>query len=660
MESKPGASKICLKRQIIDQKNNPNLLLKKVLHLISASCFSAEGLYSQITDGASHAMGLAILGLCGPPGTKEKPLLVFDPTYSNYASMAERTGRSLAAFPRYLEEDGTYSMPSKEEIERLIEEKKPAAILVIPYDNPTGQFFPQNRLNELAALCVKYNLWLLSDEAYRELFYIPMKLRFLIYLAAFCTIFKSRRRFGINSFFSYNSFMARKIPLGSLILLIVASIDSIRNLPAAALFGAPLIFFFIASAIIFLIPVAMVSAELSASDPEEGGVYSWVSRAFGAPWGMAAVWLQWINTMIWYPSFLSFLAGTAAYLIDPSLSESKWFLVGSILVIFWGMTFLNFFGIHASAKVNDLFASAGTMFPMLLLIALGVYWAASGKPLQIQIETGKIFPSLAESANWVSLIAIMASFLGMELAGVHAGDIRDPQRNFPKAVLLSSAFILFSMLFGSLAIAFVVPENEINLVAGVMQVFTAFFTSFGLEWGIPVMAILIVLGALGGLINWMVSPAKGLLHAAKNGFFPRYFAEKNRHGASWRILVCQAVLVSLFCAIFSLLPSVNAFYWFMTALSTSMYMLMYVLMFLSALRLRARRPLQAKTFRVPCLGLAVFFGLFACFATIVVSFIPPDNIDIGTPGRYTSLIGIGVAASLLPLPFFNWYRKKNT
>lgn len=464
--------------------------------------------------------------------------------------------------------------------------------------------------------------------------------------------------FLLNPISGRTRIMSRKIPLGSLILLIVASIDSIRNLPAAALFGAPLIFFFIFSAIVFLIPVALVSAELSAADPEEGGVYSWVSRAFGAPLGMAAVWLQWINTMIWYPSFLSFLAAAAAYLIDPALAENKLFLVGSILFVFWGMTFLSFFGVHTSARVNDLFASGGTMFPMLLLIGLGAYWIWSGEPLQIAIDGAHLIPSLAESGNWVSLIAIMASFLGMELAGVHVGDIRNPQQNFPKAVLLSGAFILFSMLFGSLAIAFVVPADEINLVAGIMQVFTRFFTSFGLQWCIPLMAILIAFGALGGLINWLVSPAKGLLQAASAGFLPRYFAEKNRHGAAWRILVAQGILVSLLCSVFLLIPSVNGFYWFLTALSTAMYMLMYVLMFLSALSLRARRPPHAKTFRVPCLWVAVLLGLFACFATIVVSFIPPENIELGSPGRYTVLIALGTFFSLLPLPFFCWYRRK--
>lgn len=144
---------------------------RAILHLIESSGFSTQGLYSQITDGASHAMELAIIGVCGPAGSKLKPLLIIDPTYSNYASMAERTGRSTVAVTRYLKENGKFTLPKISEIEEVIRKNEPAALLVIPYDNPTGQFFPQTTINELARLCVKFNLWLISDEAYREVFY---------------------------------------------------------------------------------------------------------------------------------------------------------------------------------------------------------------------------------------------------------------------------------------------------------------------------------------------------------------------------------------------------------------------------------------------------------------------------------------------------------
>src|SRR5580704_6268656 len=122
----------------------------------------------------------------------------------------------------------------------------------------------------------------------------------------------------------------KKLSLFSLVLLIVAAIDSIRNLPASALFGSALIFFFIFSAIVFLIPTSLVAAELSATFPEKGGVYHWVRTAFGEKCAMFAIWLQWINTILWYPTILSFIAGTATYFINPDLAQNKIYLVSMI------------------------------------------------------------------------------------------------------------------------------------------------------------------------------------------------------------------------------------------------------------------------------------------------------------------------------------------
>ncbi|MBF8263567.1 MAG: gadC [Parachlamydiales bacterium] len=455
--------------------------------------------------------------------------------------------------------------------------------------------------------------------------------------------------------------LTKKISLISLGLLIVGAIASIRNFPSTAIFGSSLIFFLIFAAIIFLIPIALVSAELSASFPDEGGVYHWVRRAFGEQWAMLAIWLQWINTMIWYPTILSFIGGTAAYLIDPALAQNKVYLISSILVIVWILTLMSIFGIQLSSRINDICASIGTVFPMLLLIGLGFYWVLSGRPLQIRLDAASAIPALTQSSNWVSLVAIMASFLGMELSGVHVSDIRNPQRNFPRAVLYAAAFILFVMMFGSLSIALVVPVQDIQLVSGVMQVFTEFFTAFGLEWCIKPLTVLIVIGAFGGIINWLISPARGLLHAGEFGFLPPIVARKNRYGVSPSILIAQAVVISLFCCAFLLLPSINGFYWFLMALSTEMYMIMYVLIFLSAFALRLRIRGPAIFFRIPGglwgLGTVVFLGIFACLATIAVTFLPPDNVDIGSPTTYSLIILIGSVAAILPVFGFFIYKR---
>lgn len=140
-------------------------------HIIAASNYDISKLEVQITDGGSHGMELVILGTCGGPGKDERPLLVIDPAYANYISMANRTGRSIITVRRELEEDGTFSLPDFAQIENIIEKKQPGALLIIPYDNPTGQFFNQETINKFAQLAVKHNLWLISDESYRELNY---------------------------------------------------------------------------------------------------------------------------------------------------------------------------------------------------------------------------------------------------------------------------------------------------------------------------------------------------------------------------------------------------------------------------------------------------------------------------------------------------------
>ncbi len=457
--------------------------------------------------------------------------------------------------------------------------------------------------------------------------------------------------------------MTKKIPLFSLVILIIAAIDNIRNLPAAALFGSALIFFFVFSAIAFLIPTSLVAAELSATFPEQGGVYHWVRKAFGEKWAMGAIWLQWINTMVWYPTMLSFIAGTAAYLIDPSLAQNKLYLVCFILTVFWGLTFINLWGIHISALVNNICATIGTIFPMLFLIALGAIWIFKGQPLQIQVTADNIIPPLSHSTNWISLIAIMASFLGVELAGVHVADIREPQKNFPKAVFSASLFIFLSMLLGSFAIAFVLPAKEINLIAGIMQVFSNFFKVFGIEALTPVLTVLIVVGSIGGMINWLISPARGLLHAAEFGFLPPFFTRKNKAGVAKNILLGQAVVVSLVCLIFLLVPSVNAFYWFLTALSTELYMIMYVLMFCSAVKLHYKYVDRPKIFKIPGGGVGMWIttllGLIGCTATIIVSFFPPDNVDIGSPLRYIWMICLGNIVTISPIFLFYYYRKRS-
>ncbi len=141
-------------------------------NILKCEGFDTSKLLVTVTDGGSTSMELFLLGICGPAGTAEKPLMMIDPAYTNYISFAERIGRKTVTIKRQLNEDGKFSLPELDEIEEMIKANKPGALLVIPYDNPTGQLYDKEALKDLAKLCVKYNMWMASDEAYRELYYV--------------------------------------------------------------------------------------------------------------------------------------------------------------------------------------------------------------------------------------------------------------------------------------------------------------------------------------------------------------------------------------------------------------------------------------------------------------------------------------------------------
>lgn len=450
--------------------------------------------------------------------------------------------------------------------------------------------------------------------------------------------------------------MKTKITLFPLVLLIVAAIDSIRTLPTTAYFGSSLIFFYLAAALLFLIPVAFISAEFSARFPEEGGIFHWIKAAFSEKAGLMGVWLQWINTMVWYPTMLVFIAGTATYLIHPALAYNKFFLLSFSLFIFWGLTLINVKGIQVSVRVNSVCSTIGTLLPMCFLIALGFFWIASHQPLAITFCAKDLLPTFNLIDNSGALVTIMASFLGMELAGVHVSDIKDPQRNFPKAIGYSVLILLSTLIFGSLAVAVVTPSQDIHFVDGIMQTFTTFFNMLHIPYLTPLFALLIVIGSTGGSINWLLSPAKGLLQVAEHGFLPPFLAVKNAHGVPVRILILQALIVSLFCFALVLVQNVNAYYWFLMALSTGLYMLMYILLFLSALKLK--RPKTG--FRIPrgLRTLCCLAGLTACLLTLLIGFLPPTGTVVASTPLYIMLIAGGFLLMLLPALACWSYKKR--
>ncbi|NCX93821.1 MAG: amino acid permease, partial [Gammaproteobacteria bacterium] len=429
-----------------------------------------------------------------------------------------------------------------------------------------------------------------------------------------------------------------KLSVFALVMLTVVSVGSIRNLPATALFGSSLISFVTLAAIFFLIPSALVSAELSSAFPEYGGVYMWVKRALGQPTGYLAIWYQWSSNVIFYPTILSYVAATMGYLISPQMATNPYFLIAVVLSSFWLLTILNLMGIKSSALFSNFCAIAGFILPLTFIVSLGILWFLSGQPMHIHFSWTTLFPH-SEPHLWVALTGVMISFCGMEIATIHARDVKDPQRSFPKALIIATLILIATLFLGSLSIASVLPTNSISLVAGIMQAFDAFFGAYHLNWCMPIIALMLIIGGLGGVSNWIIAPTKGLHASGEDGNMPAHFLSLNKNGAPKTLLIYQAIIVSALMLVFLLMPSVNDSYWLLTVLATQLYMLMYMLMFVTGIRLRYVAPDTPRIFRIPGgknfgMNLIASLGFIGAFVTFCVGFEPPQNISFINPWEY--------------------------
>ena len=227
-----------------------------------------------------------------------------------------------------------------------------------------------------------------------------------------------------------------------LAMINVCIIASLRSLPLMAEEGFSLVFFFVVAALMFLIPSALVSAELATGWPERGGVYLWVKEAFGERWGFLAIWLQWIQNVIWYPTVLSFAGATLAYMINPDLASNKVYMISVILIIYWGATLASFRGMSTAGWLSTVGVISGTLIPGAAIIILGLIWFSSGNTPQISLTAKDLFPDMGSIRNIVFLAGVLLAYAGMEVSAVHAQEVKNPKRDYPRAILLATFIIL--------------------------------------------------------------------------------------------------------------------------------------------------------------------------------------------------------------------------
>lgn len=444
----------------------------------------------------------------------------------------------------------------------------------------------------------------------------------------------------------------------SLAMMNVIAVDSLRSLPVAAQFGYSLISFYILAFVCFFIPTALITAELATAWPSNGGAYVWIRTAFGPKWGWFAIWLQWIYNVVWYPTILSFVIAAVAYLFDPELIHHKILVLGLVLAIWWSVTGLSCLGLTVSSWFSNIGALIGTLIPMLFIIALAGFWIkGGGDPPAIHFSLQALLPNLKDFNNIAFLTTLVFGLMGLEMSAVHAGDVRNPQKDYPRALFWSTGIILITLILSSLSIALIVPTAQLNILSSLTDAFVLFFNHYNLNVFIPVIITLIVIGSLCSVLAWVIGPTRGLLIASLESKIEGLsgLLKRNRFGAPVNLLLLQGCLVSLLTSFFILIPTVNEAYWLLSVMTAQLAVLFYIILFLAALRLRYKPGCQSRVYRIPGGKIGIWVvtgsGLFACIVTFTIGFFPPLNVTSIGFLQYDAILIAGILLFCAP-PYF--------
>lgn len=436
----------------------------------------------------------------------------------------------------------------------------------------------------------------------------------------------------------------------SLVMINVIAVDSLRTLPITAKLGCSLVSYYLIAAFAFFIPVALVAAELATAYPNTGGIYVWVREAFGRRVAFITIWLQWIYNIVWYPTILAFIAATLAYLFVPDLANNKYYLWGTVVSLFWIFTLLNCFGMKVSSIISIVGATLGTIIPMAGVTILGIIWLIKGNPIQIN-QASNWLPDFSSLGNLSLFPAVLFGLLGMEMSAVHAEEVRNPQRDYPRALFYSTIIIFSTLVLGSLTIVMVIPNNALSVVSGLIDTYAIFFNAYNMPWMTSVTAGLIILGAVSAVSAWIIGPTKGLLVSAQDGCLPREFSHMNKHGAPTVILMTQGLIFTLLSSVFIFVDSINAAYWMLSDLCAQLALMVYLFMFAAAIKLRYSKPEQHRAYKIPGgttgIWLVAGIGFLCCSATILIGFVPPTQIPIGNVAFFEAFLVGGLAVFVI-------------
>jgi amino acid transporter len=437
-----------------------------------------------------------------------------------------------------------------------------------------------------------------------------------------------------------------------LLLFSVCAILTIDTLASAASMGVSWFTWWGLTMVLFFVPYGLITAELGAAWPQEGGLYVWVREAMGERWGSLAAWFYWINNAYWTPSVFMVFAATFHSIalrdrVGPALREgvgATWLQAGIAVALTWLTVAVGIVRLRVSKWLPNL----GAVVKVGLFVSLGVLGLATlalGRPPANDFSLARFVPNWGESVTFLPVLLYNA--LGFELMSSAGEEMRDPRRDVPRVILLSGLLIAAVYTLGVLGILLAVPVGELSLVTGTWDALVV----LGRQWGTAGGVVVLLLGfgflyaCVANVVTWSLgvnrvaaaAAAEGALPAALGRLHPRY---QTPHVAFVAMGVVSTALLLGNAALSSRADNV---FWMVFKLSGVCFLVSYLLLFPAFVILRRSRPDQPRPYvmpggRVGTGAAALFCWLFVAMACLLFFRPAPTAADAASAARESWLL----------------------
>jgi amino acid transporter len=332
--------------------------------------------------------------------------------------------------------------------------------------------------------------------------------------------------------------------------------------------------------LIWSFPTSLMVGELASALPEEGGYYRWVRRALGRFWGFQEAWLSLaasIFDMAIYPvTFVLYLGRFA-----PSWTEgyrgTLWALAVVIACAAW-----NLYGAKAVGE-GSVGMFCVLLAPFAILVGVGLWRTLAG--YHVGALTGDL--ASATKRDMAGAISItLWNYMGWDNASTVAQEVEQPQRNYPKAMLIAAMLVAVTYILPLAAVALVgIPADRFS---------TGAWTDAARVLAGPWLALGVVLGGAisgFGMFNALTLSYTRVPYAlAEEGLLPKVLTKRTARGVPWlSVLVCSVAWALALRSSFERLISIDLV----------LYGAALLLEFVALVVLRIREPGLHRPFRVP-------------------------------------------------------------